>query len=85
MGHIMEKLIEYYQRYQSIMDSYRGEKTDWESACCQLLQLRKEIYETKIRYGKNSLFYNWVKRNLYNEVDEERRRVEMIIVRRGLK
>lgn len=80
----MEKLIEYYWRYQSIIDSYRGEKTNWESACCQLLQLRKEISETKIRYGKNSLFYDWVKRNLCKEVDEERHRVEMIIVRREL-
>lgn len=39
----MEKLIAYYWQYQAIMDSYRGEKNDWESVCRKLSKLKKEI------------------------------------------
>ena len=79
----MKKLIECYQEYQSIIDSYRGDKTDWESAYSRLKKLNNKISEIRIVSSKNFLFYAWVKRALHNEVREEQHRVEMIVLCKG--
>lgn len=78
----MDELISFYNEYQSIMNSYRGEKTDWKSAYKLLHALSHRIEIYRFRYSKNSFFYEWIRRKLCEEIQAEEQRVYLLSKRR---
>lgn len=72
---MINKFIYYYNLYQKIIDSYRGDKTDWKEKCNHLKILAQNVSELEVRDCKNKKFYSWLKRALVNEIREELMRV----------
>lgn len=71
----MNKLIEFFNEYKAITDSYEGPGTDWEFKWKQLYSLVWRIREYKVRGRRNERFCSWVRTNLLLTVEAERVRI----------
>lgn len=67
----MNDIIKFYEEFSSIQASYCGDSTDWEKCHKDLEKLERKINTLKIRPSKNSSFYYWVRRKLYEDVHNE--------------
>lgn len=72
---MLKRIIYFYNRYEGIIDSYQGDRTDWEEKYNQLEMLVKDVTDLKIRHCTNLAFYSWLRLALIREVREELIRV----------
>lgn len=75
---MIKNLIQCYEEYQKIVDSYHGEKTDWHKKSIQLGMLVRKVSVMEVRYCKNHGFYIWVKQVLKDEIEMEYERVSKL-------
>lgn len=73
-----DDLVEIYNEYQKINRTYQGDKTDWTSAAKRLQKLYSNVSALKIRQSKNSLFYDYIRKRLKDDVFQECKRVEKL-------
>lgn len=71
----MNRLINAYMKYRSIINSYTGLTTNWLTMYYKLDELYNEVRDIHFIDSKNSSFYNWVKNSLTREIIDEKSRV----------
>lgn len=75
---MIKNLIQYYEEYQKIVDSYCGQKTDWHKKSIQLGMLVRNVSVMEVRSCRNQGFYIWVRRVLRDEIETEYERVSRL-------
>lgn len=72
---IMDELMQYYEEFQHVQSTYIGNRTNWEEKFIEHDIIYHKVKNTKIVNSKHSDFYNWVKRKLLREIEDEKKRV----------
>lgn len=81
----MDKLKEFYEKFNKIQNSYRGEKTDWEQKEIELENLEGELINFKIPSSKNCSYYYYILNHIKRDVFAENKRVHNLAIEQKIK
>lgn len=71
-------LVNAYKEYESIQNSYKGDKTDWYEVHLRLYNLKKSL-NWEMSQSNNFSFNLFIKRSLMKLFEEEYNRITIII------
>lgn len=71
----LEQIQDIFQEFQDIQASYMGKDTDWSAKSKALDILITKLGRIKLRSSQYSIFYEWVLRQLHQEINQEHTRV----------
>lgn len=74
----MDKLKEFYERLQKIIETYEGKQTNWSQKLSELSRLYSEIHCFRFPSSKNVCFYEHMRRHLDEDIYSEYIRVKKL-------